>query len=109
MDWNQARLYLSRKDKILSKIMRRYSGKLISRNDPFYSLCKSIVGQQDSVASADSVWLKLEYKCKKITPEKILQLSKNDLKNLKNKVDKMTNSDLKQSLVDLGINITKGS
>ena len=80
MYWNQARLYLSRKDKILSKIMRQYSGKLISRNDPFYSLCKSIVGQQVSVASADSVWLKLEYKCKKITPEKILQLSKNDLK-----------------------------
>jgi len=36
-------------------------------------------------------------------------VSKNDLKNLKNKVDKMTNTDLKQSLVDLGINITKGS
>ena len=36
-------------------------------------------------------------------------VSKNDLKSLKNKVDKMTNSDLKQSLVDLGINITKGS
>ena len=80
MDWNQARLYLSRKDKTLSKIMRQYSGKLISRNDPFYSLCKSIVGQQVSVASADSVWLKLESKCHKITPEKILQLSRNDLK-----------------------------
>ena len=80
MDWDQARLYLSRKDKILSKIMRKYSGKLISRNDPFYSLSKSIVGQQVSVASADSVWLKLESKCHKITPEKILQLNRNDLK-----------------------------
>ena len=42
--------------------------------------CLKCTGQQVSVASADSVWLKLEYKCKKITPEKILQLSKNDLK-----------------------------
>ncbi len=81
MDWNQARKYLSRKDKILSKIMKQYSGKLVSRKDPFYSLCKSIVGQQVSVASADSVWLKLESKCISITPEKILKLSKNDLRN----------------------------
>ena len=72
MDWDQARLYLSRKDKTLSKIMRQNSGKLISRNDPFYSLCKSIVGQQVSIASADSVWLKLESKCHKITPENTL-------------------------------------
>ena len=38
------------------------------------------MGQQVSIASADSVWLKLESKCHKITPEKILQLSRNDLK-----------------------------
>ena len=40
------------------------------------------MGQQVSVASADSVWLKLESKCHKITPEKILQLSRNDLKTV---------------------------
>ena len=50
--------YLSRKDKKLKKIILSYDGYLTSRSDPFFSLCKSIVGQQISVQSADSVWKK---------------------------------------------------
>ena len=38
---------------------------LISRKDIFYSLCKSIIGQQISVAAANSVFSKnLKKKCK---------------------------------------------
>ena len=81
MLWNQARKYLCMKDKELSRIIRKYDGKLESRNNPFYSLCKSIVGQQVSVASADAVWNRLLSKCKEITPENINNLKINDLKD----------------------------
>lgn len=81
MLWNQARKYLCMKDRKLSRIIRKYDGKLESRNNPFYSLCKSIVGQQVSVASADAVWNRLLSKCKKITPENINNLKINDLKD----------------------------
>ena len=37
---------------------------LASRKDVFFSLCKSIIGQQISVAAANSVFLKFKKKCK---------------------------------------------
>ena len=37
---------------------------LITRNDVFFRLCKSIIGQQISVAAANSVFLKFKKKCK---------------------------------------------
>ena len=36
-------------------------------------------------------------------------VNKNDLNSLKNKVETMENNDLKKSLVELGVNITKGT
>ena len=77
--WSLAKKTLSKKDKVLKKIIKTYKGNLVSRSDPFFSLCKSIVGQQISVQAADSVWKKLSSKSKKITPKNILKLSKKQL------------------------------
>jgi hypothetical protein len=48
--WNTAKKYLSKKDKIISKLIKNYKSPtetiLTSRKDIFYSLCKSIIGQQ---------------------------------------------------------------
>lgn len=77
--WNLAKKYLSRKDKKLKQIILSYDGYLTSRSDPFFSLCKSIVGQQISVQSADSVWKKLSKKTGKIIPENVLKLNKRQL------------------------------
>ena len=67
--WNKAKRYLSKKDKILSKLIKSYQSPsetiLTTRRDIFYSLCKSIIGQQISVAAANSVFLKFKKKCKK--------------------------------------------
>jgi DNA-3-methyladenine glycosylase II len=57
--WNEAKKFLSKKDKKLAKIINQYDGYLVSRDDPFYSLCRSIIGQQISVKAADSIWFKL--------------------------------------------------
>ena len=55
--WSKAKSYLSKKDKVLKSLIKKYnSGYLISRNDVFFSLCKSIIGQQISVAAANSVY-----------------------------------------------------
>ena len=61
--WNLAKRYLSKKDKVMKILISKYSEPsevtLTTRQDIFYSLCKSIIGQQISVAAANSVFLKL--------------------------------------------------
>ena len=66
--WNTAKKYLSKKDKIMSSLIKRYKSPseavLTTRKDIFFSLCKSIIGQQISVAAANSVFLRFKKKCK---------------------------------------------
>ena len=83
--WKKAKKYLSKKDKVISNLIRSYSSPseitLTSRKDIFFSLCKSIIGQQISVAAANSVFLKFKKKCKnKINPKVVLKLSKVQLR-----------------------------
>ncbi len=81
--WNKAKKALSRKDPVMRKIIKKYkNGFMKSRNDPFFSLCRTIVGQQISTKAADSIWLKFEKKCKnKIIPNKIINLSTKSLRS----------------------------
>jgi DNA-3-methyladenine glycosylase II len=77
--WNNAKKYLSKKDKIMKKLIIKYKSPsetiLTSRKDIFFSLCKSIIGQQISVM-ANSVFLKFKKKCKnKINAKTISKLS----------------------------------
>ena len=81
--WNNAKINLSRKDPVLRKIIKKFNtGFLKTRNDPFFSICRTIVGQQISTKAADSIWLKFEKKCKnKINPKNVLKLSSSSLRN----------------------------
>ena len=81
--WSKAKKILSKKDKVMVKLISNYKdGTLISRNDVFFSLCKSIIGQQISVAAANSVFLKFKKKCKgKINPKIVSRLSTPSLKS----------------------------
>ena len=58
--WNKAKKYLSAKDKTMCSLIKKYKSPsetvLTSRKDVFFSLCKSIIGQQISVAAANSVF-----------------------------------------------------
>ena len=75
--WNKAKKILSKQDKVMKKLISRYKdGSLKTRNDIFYSLCKSIIGQQISVAAANSVFLRFKKKCKgKINAKTVGKLS----------------------------------
>ena len=84
--WNFAKKYLSKRDKILAKLIKNYESPseiiLKTRKNIFFSLCKSIIGQQISVTAANSVFLKFKKKCKnKITPKVVSKLSFNQLRS----------------------------
>ena len=81
--WNKAKRILSKRDKIMRKLIHNYKdSSLVTRNDVFFSLCKSIIGQQISVAAANSVFLKFKKKCKnKITAKVVNKLSSTGLRN----------------------------
>ena len=75
--WQLAVEELCEKDSKIKKIISQYKGeKLTLRDEPFETLCRSIVGQQISVKAADSVWKKLEKLCNEnINRKKITNLS----------------------------------
>ena len=81
--WNKAKKILSRRDPVIRKIIIKYKkGFLTTRSNPFFSLCRTVVGQQVSVASADSIWSKFEKKCKgSIRPKTVLKISSRILKS----------------------------
>ena len=81
--WNKAKRTLSKKDKVMRKLIHNYKDKsLVTRNDVFFSLCKSIIGQQISVKAANSVFLKFKKKCKnKITAKVVNRLPSNSLRS----------------------------
>ena len=109
--WNKAKRILSKRDKIMRKLIHNYKNRsLVTRNDVFFSLCKSIIGQQISVAAANSVFLKFKKKCKnKITAKVVNKLSSGNLrscglsrqkvKGIKDLAKKTINKSFKPSLI----------
>ena len=84
--WNTAKKYLSKKDKVMSKLIKNYQSPsetiLTSRRDIFFSLCKSIIGQQISVAAANAVFLRFNKKCNnRINAKTVSNLSFSQIKS----------------------------
>ena len=81
--WNSAKRILSKRDPVLKKIINKFNkGYLTTRKDPFFSLCRTIIGQQISTKAADSIWSKFETKCKKkIIPRVVIKLPSRSLKS----------------------------
>ena len=75
--WKKAIIYLSKKDIIMKKLIIKYNDKFLSsRKNIFFSLCKSIIGQQISVSAADSVFKRFKQLCNgKINPYKVSKLT----------------------------------
>jgi len=80
--WNRAKKILSKKDKVMRKLINNYKDKsLITRNDVFYSLCMSITGQQLSISSASAIFKRFQKKVGKITPTRVSKLSISQIKS----------------------------
>ncbi len=110
--WNRAKNYLSKKDKVMKILIKKYNEKtLTSRKDIFFSLCKSIIGQQISVAAANSVFKKFKKICKgrinpstvkKITTQKLKRcgLSRQKAKGIKELSIKFSNKSFNPKLIN---------
>ena len=84
--WNTAKKYLSNKDKVMALLINKYKSPseviLTTRKNIFFSLCKSIIGQQISVAAANSVFLRFKKKCKnKINAKTVSKIPSDELKS----------------------------
>ena len=84
--WVSAKKNLSSKDKVMATLIKKYKSPnekiLTTRKDIFFSLCKSIIGQQISVAAANSVFLKFKKKCNnRISAKVVSKLSFIQLKS----------------------------
>jgi DNA-3-methyladenine glycosylase II len=54
--WDEACKHLSKRDRVMRKLIPQGEGRLQSRGDAFTTLARSIVGQQISVKAAQAVW-----------------------------------------------------
>ena len=84
--WIKAKKNLSSKDRVMAALIKKYKSPtekiLTTRKDIFFSLCKSIIGQQISVAAANSVFIKFKKKCNnKINAKVVSDLSFVQLKS----------------------------
>ncbi len=79
--WTKAKKHLITNDRILGKIISSYHGEIMTkRGDAFYTLARSIIGQQISVKAADTVWKKFEAALKTVTPKNALKASEETLR-----------------------------
>ena len=73
--WEEAKRALKKRDKTLAKIIDSYHGEIMTlRGDAFFTLARSITGQQISVKAADSVWKRLTMAAEDITPDMIANM-----------------------------------
>lgn len=71
--WQQATQELSDADEILARLIAEHRGlHLRSRGDAFFTLARSIVGQQVSVKAADSIWQRVVERVGDIAPAAVL-------------------------------------
>lgn len=79
--WEEAKAHLARQCPTMKTLIERYEGEtLAARGNGFYTLLRSVVGQQISVKAADAVWAKVEAAVKPLTPKKLLTLSDEELR-----------------------------
>ena len=80
--WDLAKKELSRKDDVLHEIINEYNDlELISRGDLFYTLIRSVIGQQISVKAASTVWSRFCERIGDIEPKNILSADIEDLRS----------------------------
>jgi DNA-3-methyladenine glycosylase II len=73
--WDKACADLVKRDRILKKLIPKFGPvHLMSSDDPFVTLARSVVGQQISTAAAQALWQKVEAACPKLVPQQFIKL-----------------------------------
>ena len=77
--WNEAITYFQ-DDEIMSACIETYgTDGLKGKGDLFYTIVRSIVGQQISVIAAESIWNRFETMVGQVTPEHVLKFTKEEI------------------------------
>ena len=77
--WNEAITYFQ-DDEIMSACIETYgTDGLKGRGDLFYTIVRSIVGQQISVIAAESIWNRFETMVGQVSPEHVRQFTKEEI------------------------------
>ncbi|WP_334051981.1 DNA-3-methyladenine glycosylase [Burkholderia cepacia] len=78
--WDKACADLVKRDRILKKLIPKFGpAHLVKRGDPFVTLARSVVGQQISVPSAQSLWARIGDACPKLAPLPVIRLGADKL------------------------------
>jgi DNA-3-methyladenine glycosylase II len=102
--WDDARRYLTRKDRVMKRLIPQFgTACLQSRGDAFTTLARSIVGQQISVKAAQSVWDRFSALPKRMTPANVLKLKVDDMRAAGLSARKI------EYLVDLALHFDSGA
>ena len=81
--WNNGRLYLSKKDRVLKSIISTYPNEYLSINkNYFHCLLTSIIGQQISVSAANSIKRRFFSLKKNINPISISTIKTKSLREV---------------------------
>lgn len=81
--WPIATRELAQRDGVMARLILSYPNSVMSsRGQPFYTLVRSVVGQQISVKAADSIWARFVLLVPKVTPKNVLAQSIEHLRSV---------------------------
>ena len=81
--WPIATRELAQRDGVMAQLILSYPNSVMSsRGQPFYTLVRSVVGQQISVKAADSIWARFVLLVPKVTPKHVLAQSIEHLRSV---------------------------
>ncbi|MDR7308408.1 DNA-3-methyladenine glycosylase 2 family protein [Rhodoferax saidenbachensis] len=102
--WEEACKHLMKKDRVMKRLIPQFGDACLqTRGDAFVTLARSIVGQQISVKSAQTVWDRFALLPRKMTPANVLKLKVDDMRAAGLSVRKV------EYLVDLALHFDNGA
>jgi DNA-3-methyladenine glycosylase II len=102
--WEEACKHLVKKDRVMKRLIPQFGDACLqTRGDAFVTLARSIVGQQISVKSAQTVWDRFALLPRKMSPANVLKLKVDDMRAAGLSVRKV------EYLVDLALHFDNGA
>ncbi|TAH12185.1 MAG: DNA-3-methyladenine glycosylase 2 family protein [Curvibacter sp.] len=102
--WEEACKHLVKKDRVMKRLIPQFGDACLqTRGDAFVTLARSIVGQQISVKSAQTVWDRFALLPRKMSPANVLKLKVDDMRAAGLSMRKV------EYLVDLALHFDNGA
>ena len=102
--WEEACKHLVKKDRVMKRLIPQFGDACLqTRGDAFVTLARSIVGQQISAKSAQTVWDRFVLLPRKLTPANVLKLKVDDMRAAGLSARKV------EYLVDLALHFDNGA